>query len=84
MHSLLIRLFWEVEFLGSMALAAVFISSVFFLLLTLTGFREKLINAIPVELKYAVGAGIGLFITFVGFQNSGIIVKNDATLVGLR
>jgi len=65
------------------ALAAVFISSMFFLLLTLTGLREKLINAIPVELKHAVGAGIGLFITFIGLQSSGIIVNNDATLVGL-
>ena len=51
--------------------------------MTLSGLREKIINAIPVELKYAVGAGIGLFITFIGLQTSGIIVKNDATLVGL-
>lgn len=65
------------------ALGAVLISGVFFFLLTLTGLREKIINAIPTELKYAVGAGIGLFITFVGLQQSGIIVKNDATLVGL-
>ena len=64
-------------------LAAVFISSMFFLLLTLTGLREKLISAIPVELKHAIGAGIGLFITFIGLQTSGIIVNNDATLVGL-
>lgn len=63
------------------ALAAVFISSVFFLLLTISGLREKLINAIPVELKLAVGAGIGLFITFIGLQNSKIIVDNSATLV---
>lgn len=65
------------------ALAAVFISSLFFLLLTITGWREKLINAIPVELKHAVGAGIGLFITFIGLKNAGIIVDNPATLVGL-
>jgi adenine/guanine/hypoxanthine permease len=65
------------------ALGAVLISGVFFFLLTLTGLREKIINAIPVQLKYAVGAGIGLFITFIGLQTSGIIVKNDATLVGL-
>ena len=65
------------------ALGAVFISSVFFLLLTVSGFREKLINAIPVELKHAVGAGIGLFITFIGLKNAGIIVDNPATLVGL-
>ncbi|MDN4494914.1 NCS2 family permease [Ureibacillus aquaedulcis] len=65
------------------ALAAVFISGVFFLLLTLTGLREKLINAIPMELKLAVGAGIGLFIAFIGMQNADIIVNNDATLVGI-
>ncbi|MGN7402652.1 NCS2 family permease [Cytobacillus praedii] len=65
------------------ALGAVFISSIFFLILTLTGIREKLINAIPIELKYAVGAGIGLFITFIGLQSAGIIVNNDATLVGI-
>jgi adenine/guanine/hypoxanthine permease len=65
------------------ALGAVFISGLFFLLLTFSGWREKIINAIPVDLKYAVGAGIGLFITFIGFQNAGIIVNNDATLVGL-
>ncbi|AGK52088.1 NCS2 family permease [Bacillus sp. 1NLA3E] len=65
------------------ALGAVLISSVFFLLLTLSGLREKIINAIPIELKHAVGAGIGLFITFIGLKNAGIIVNNDATLVGL-
>lgn len=65
------------------ALAAVFISGVFFLLLTVTGLREKLINAIPMELKLAVGAGIGLFIAFIGMQTSGLIVDNPATLVGI-
>ena len=65
------------------ALGAVLISGVFFFLLTLTGLREKIINAIPIDLKHAVGAGIGLFITFIGLQESGIIVNNDATLVGL-
>jgi adenine/guanine/hypoxanthine permease len=65
------------------ALGAVLISGVVFLLLTISGWREKIINAIPVDLKHAVGAGIGLFITFIGFINAGIIVNNDATLVGL-
>lgn len=65
------------------ALAAVFVSGVFFLLLTLTGLREKLINAIPMELKLAVGAGIGLFIAFIGMKISGIIVSNPATFVGI-
>ena len=65
------------------ALAAVFVSSVFFLILTLTGLREKLINAIPMELKLAVGAGIGLFVAFIGLKNAGIVVASDATVVGL-
>lgn len=65
------------------ALAAVFMSGIFFLILTLTGLREKLINSIPMELKLAVGAGIGLFIAFIGFQNSKLIVNDDATLVAL-
>ena len=65
------------------ALAAVFVSGVFFLILTLTGLREKLINAIPMELKIAVGAGIGLFVSFIGLKNAGIIVPNSATVVGL-
>ncbi|WP_141434317.1 NCS2 family permease [Bacillus sp. 03113] len=65
------------------ALGAVFISGVFFLLLTISGLREKIINAIPIDLKHAVAAGIGLFITFIGLQNAKIIVNNDATLVGI-
>jgi AGZA family xanthine/uracil permease-like MFS transporter len=65
------------------ALSGVFVSGIIFILLTLTGLRETIINSIPAELKHAVGAGIGLFITFIGFQNAGIIVNNDATLVGL-
>ncbi|MDC3414211.1 NCS2 family permease [Aquibacillus sp. 3ASR75-11] len=65
------------------ALAGVLASGLIFIILTLTGIRETIINAIPANLKMAVGAGIGLFIAFIGFQNSGIIVGNDATLVGL-
>lgn len=65
------------------ALAGVLVSGIIFIFLTLSGIREKVINAIPAQLKYAVGAGIGLFIAFVGLQNAGIIVNDDATLVGL-
>ncbi|MDF1509444.1 NCS2 family permease [Robertmurraya sp. DFI.2.37] len=65
------------------ALGGVLISGIIFIILTLSGVREKIINAIPAELKYAVSAGIGLFITFVGAQNAGIIVNDDATLVVL-
>ncbi|WP_319200407.1 NCS2 family permease [uncultured Ilyobacter sp.] len=65
------------------ALGVVFISGVIFLILTFTGFREKIIDAIPSQLRLAVGAGIGLFIAFIGMQNMGLIVSNPATLVGL-
>ncbi|WP_077324437.1 NCS2 family permease [Virgibacillus siamensis] len=65
------------------ALSGVLASGIIFVLLTLSGFREKIINAIPANLKLAVGAGIGLFIAFIGFQSAGIIVGSDATLVAL-
>ncbi|RUA09521.1 MAG: NCS2 family permease [Fusobacteria bacterium] len=67
----------------NVALGVVFISGVVFFLLTLTGFREKIIDAIPLQLRLAVGAGIGLFIAFIGFKNLGLVVANPATLVGL-
>lgn len=68
---------WEVGLAGAL------VSGLIFILLTLTGLREKIINAIPGNLKMAVGAGIGLFIAFIGFQNAGIIVGDEDTLVGI-
>ena len=65
------------------ALTAVLLEGVLFIILTLTKVRSWLLNAIPGTLKKAIGAGIGLFIAFIGMQNAGIIVNNDATLVGL-
>lgn len=65
------------------ALAATFVSGTIFLVLALTGVREAIINAIPVQLKLAVGAGIGLFIAFIGLKAAGIVVSNEATTVGL-
>lgn len=65
------------------ALTGVMFSGVVFIVLSLSGIRETIINAIPAQLKYAVGAGIGLFITFVGFQGAGIIVNDDSTLTVL-
>lgn len=65
------------------ALTAVFIEGLIFILLTLTNLREAIVNAIPASLKNAIGAGIGLFIAFIGLQNAGIVVRNDATLVSL-
>ncbi|AXI08162.1 guanine permease [Oceanobacillus zhaokaii] len=65
------------------ALSGVLVSGIILVLLTLTKIREKIIDAIPGNLKLAVGAGIGLFIAFVGLQSAGIVVNNDATLVGI-
>ena len=65
------------------ALTAVLIEGIIFIILTLTKVRTWLINAIPGTLKKAIGAGIGLFIAFIGLQNAGIIVNSDATLVTL-
>ena len=65
------------------ALTAVFLEGILFIILTLTKVRNWLLNAIPGTLKKAIGAGIGLFIAFIGMQNAGIIVNNDATLVSL-
>ncbi len=65
------------------ALTAVFLEGIIFLILTVFNIRELIVNAIPLSLKHAVSAGIGLFIAFIGLQNAGIIVNNDATLVSL-
>ena len=65
------------------ALTAVFLEGIIFIILTLTKMRSWILNAIPLSLKHAIGAGIGLFIAFIGLQNAGIIANNDATLVGL-
>lgn len=65
------------------ALAAVFVASIIFILITMFKLREKIINAIPADLKFAISSGIGLFIAFLGMQDGGLIVANKSTLVGL-
>ena len=65
------------------ALAATFVSGIIFLVLAVTGIRRVIIDAIPMQMKYAVGAGIGLFIAFIGLKNAGIVVGDEANLVGL-
>ena len=65
------------------ALASVFISGIVFLIISVTGLRKMVINAIPKQLKLAIGAGIGFFIAFVAFMNSGIIVASSSTGVTL-
>ena len=65
------------------ALAAVFVASIIFILITMFKLREMIINAIPSDLKFAISSGIGLFIAFLGMQDGGLIVANKSTLVGL-
>ncbi|HAG16143.1 MAG TPA: guanine permease [Bacteroidales bacterium] len=65
------------------ALGVVFLSGILFLILTFSGFRTLIVKAIPLSLRIATGAGIGLFIAFIGFKNMGLVVHNPATLVGL-
>ena len=61
----------------------VFVSGVVFLILTLAGIREKVVAAIPLSLRIATAAGIGLFITFIGLKNLGLVVDHPATLVSI-
>lgn len=68
---------WEV------ALTAVFIEGIIFIILSAVNVREAIFNAIPVNMKKAVSVGIGMFIAFIGLQNAGVIVNNPATCVSL-
>lgn len=65
------------------ALGMVFYTGVLFLVISLTGIRERIINAFPQAFKRIVGSGIGLFIAFLGLKNAGILVGNQRTIVGL-
>ena len=65
------------------ALMAVFVEGLVFIVLSLTNVREAIFNAIPLNLKKGVSVGIGLFIAFIGLQNAKIVVNNDSTLLGL-
>ena len=65
------------------ALTAVFLEGLIFMLLTLTGLRQKIVDAMPLVLRKAISPGIGLFIALIGLKSAGIVVSNDATLVAL-
>ena len=72
----------QMGYTWQMALAAVFVEGIIFIALSLTNVREAIFNAIPMNLKHAVSAGIGLFIAFIGLQNAKIVV-DSATLVSV-
>jgi AGZA family xanthine/uracil permease-like MFS transporter len=65
------------------ALAAVFIEGIFFILLTIFKVREAIVSSIPMNLRYSISVGIGLFIAYIGLKNGGIIVTNEVTATGL-
>jgi len=65
------------------ALTAVFVEGIIFIILSVTRVREAVVNCIPLTMKHAVTAGIGLFIAFIGLTGAGIVVSNEATLVSL-
>ncbi|MBQ6683064.1 MAG: NCS2 family permease [Bacteroidales bacterium] len=65
------------------ALTAILLEGIIFIILTLTKVRQWIVDAIPMNLRHAIGAGIGLFIAFIGLKNGGIIVNDEATLVHL-
>lgn len=67
----------------SAALAGVFVSGVIFIVISVTSIRKMIINAIPVQMKVAIGAGIGFFIAFVGLKNAAIVVASESTFVSL-
>ncbi|MDM5311607.1 NCS2 family permease [Peribacillus frigoritolerans] len=67
----------------TVAFSAVFVTGIIFILLSLTSFRSKLIEAIPNNLKHAISAGIGLFITFIGLRLSGVVTHHESNLVTL-
>ena len=66
-----------------MALTAIFLEGILFILLTITNVRKLIVDAIPMNLKRAIGAGIGLYIAFIGLKSAGIIVSSDSTSVTL-
>ncbi len=72
-----LHLTWQV------ALGAVFFSGILFLVLTLGGIRQAIIRSVPMNLKCAIGVGIGLFIAFIGLKNAGIIIADKATFVAV-
>lgn len=76
-------LVFNMGYSAAAALAAVVVSGLIFLIISVTGIRKAIINAIPQQLKLAIGAGIGFFIAFIGLKNAGIIVGDASTFVAL-
>ena len=68
---------WEV------ALGAVFLAGILFVIISVTPLRQRMLNSIPMNLRIAMGAGVGLFVGFIGLKTGGIVVQNEATFLSL-
>ena len=73
----------EMGYTWEVALGAVFLAGILFFIMSVTKLREWMIDSIPINLRIAMGAGVGLFIGLIGLKNGGIIISNDATLLSL-
>ena len=78
-YTIVLTMFYSWQF----ALTAVFLEGIIFILLTLSGLRQKIVDSMPLVLRRAISPGIGLFIAFIGLKSAGIVTPNDATLVSL-
>lgn len=78
-YTIVLTMYYSWQF----ALTAVFIEGIIFILLTLTGLRQKIVDCMPLVLRRAISPGIGFFIAFIGLKSAGIVTPNDATLVSL-
>ena len=73
----------EMGYSWEIALGAVFLAGVLFVIMSVTPLRRWMLDSIPLNLRVAMGAGVGLFIGFIGLRNGGIIISNDATFLSL-
>lgn len=78
-YTIVLTMYYSWQF----ALTAVFIEGIIFILLTLSGLRQKIVDSMPLVLRRAITPGIGFFIAFIGLKSAGIVTPNDATLVSL-
>lgn len=78
-YTIVLTMYYSWQF----ALTAVFIEGIIFILLTVTGLRQKIVDCMPLVLRRAISPGIGFFIAFIGLKSAGIVTPNDATLVSL-
>jgi|TARA_B100002052_G_scaffold231040_1_gene213786 AGZA family xanthine/uracil permease-like MFS transporter len=73
----------EMGYSWEIALGAVFLAGILFVIISITPLRQWMLNSIPMNLRIAMGAGVGLFVGFIGLKTGGIIIQNDATFLSL-